>query len=960
MKFRIFVYLLFLGYKFAYSQNTIGLPQVVNFTTNNYKAGAQTWDIKQDKWGRMYFANNEGLLTFDGNFWRIFALPNKSILRSIAIDSVTNRIYVGGQDEIGYFSPDLRGELKFTSIKQLIPKPQNQFADIWDIELHKGSVFFRLSDRIFEYRQNNIKVYPAVSAWLFLKEVSNRLLAQDKEKGIYEFKQSAWSLISNTSAYASIEVTGMASLNGDSLLIGTLKNGIFYLSNGILSKTSIRHEVDFTNNHIYDFKPISSNEFVAATTTQGCFIINSKGQLVQKITRSDGLQNNNVLCSFIDRDKNIWTGLNNGISFIAYNDAIKYIKPSSSNEVSCYGVKVFNNKLYIAASDGAYFCDLNFVNNDLSFSIGHFNFLQNSADQAWRFDEVNANLFLGHHNGNFIVKNGIAQSIYNQSGSWLSIPMSNIFPSKYVLSGTYNGLSLLTFDGNVLKSSEKLKGLNESLRFLAMDNYGAIWASHPYRGVYKIILDTVKKAFTSKLFTDKDGLPSTFRNHVYKISNHVVVATENGIYEFDETKQQFAPSPFLYKAFGDIRIQYLNEDAEGNIWFCSSKKLGVLLYQNGTKTYSTHWIPELTGKFLTGFENIYPFNANNVFIASDNGIIHLNTEKYLAEELPIKVLLSKVSLINNKDSIVFGGFQNPTYKEDIRISKFAIDNNAFHFEFSVPNFANPTTVLYSYKLEGYDKEWSDWTNKTEKDYTNLSDGQYIFSVKVKNNLGKESAITTYSFSIKPAWYNSFGAYFMYVGFILWLIYGLNKRQKNRLIKQKIKYEEEQKRQQYIYHLEIEKNEKEIIRLQNEKLVSEVRGKTKELADANMHLVERNDALQKVKTELQRLYKKSDENHDIKKTIQLLNDIEKNNHNWEQFASHFDEVNNHFLKNLKSQFPKLTVADLKLCTYLHLKLSSKEIAQLMNISVRGVEIGRYRLRKKLGISQDVNLVEYLNL
>jgi DNA-directed RNA polymerase specialized sigma24 family protein len=175
----------------------------------------------------------------------------------------------------------------------------------------------------------------------------------------------------------------------------------------------------------------------------------------------------------------------------------------------------------------------------------------------------------------------------------------------------------------------------------------------------------------------------------------------------------------------------------------------------------------------------------------------------------------------------------------------------------------------------------------------------------------------------------------------------------------LKFEEEQKRLKYIHQLEVEKNEKEIIKLQNDKLANEVIYKNKELADVSMHLVERSDALIKVKDELQQLYKKTGGNHDVKKAIQLVNDIEKNNSNWEQFATHFDEINNDFLKKLKAKFPGLTNTDLKVCAYLQLKLSSKEIAQLMNISVRGVEISRYRLRKKLQLSTEKTLNDFLN-
>src|SRR5471030_432907 len=85
-------------------QNTIGLPLVINYSKTDFHGGAQTWDIKQGENGVMYFANNEGLISFDGNYWKIYPLPNRTILRSMAMGN--NKIYVGGQGEIGYFIPD--------------------------------------------------------------------------------------------------------------------------------------------------------------------------------------------------------------------------------------------------------------------------------------------------------------------------------------------------------------------------------------------------------------------------------------------------------------------------------------------------------------------------------------------------------------------------------------------------------------------------------------------------------------------------------------------------------------------------------------------------------------------------------------------------------------------------------------------------------------------------------------
>ncbi len=946
---------------FIQAQNTIGLPQIINYSNTDYKAGTQTWDIKQDKWGRIYFANNEGLVTYDGNYWKVYPQPNKTILRSIAIDTSLNRIYAGGQDELGYFEPDANGALQYTSLKTLIPKPKSQFTDVWDIELFNGAVFFRTSDKIFEYKNQAIQVYPAVSEWLLLKKAGNKLLAQDKKRGIFQYDKNGWQPVCEAGSIPDFEINSFISLNKDSLLVSSADKGLYIFYNGVLSKKVTAADDIFIEKHIYALEQINKDEFVAGTVSEGCFIMNNNGQIVQQISRTEGLQNNNVLCLFLDKDQNLWTGLNNGISFIAYNTAIKYIKPNKNNDVAGYSCSVFNNQLYIASSDGAYTAPLFNTTKDISFSKNEFARIKNSSGQAWRFNQVNNKLLMGHHNGSYVIQNNEAVPLLKGTGTWLFVPTSSIFPSRHVIAGTYSGLSMLEFSNNKFTESHVLNGMSESFRFLAADNNNFIWASHPYRGVYKLNIDTAGKSYTSQLYTEKDGLPSTFRNNVFKINNRVIFATEKGVYEFDVVSDRFIRSAFLFDVFGVENIQYLNEDGDGNIWFCSGKKIGVAQPVPSAKNYHITYFPELTGKILSGFENVYPFSKENIFIASDNGIIHLNFEKYSAGNNHLTVLLTQVKAVGKYDSVIFGGYFNlqntGSYRQN-EILKFPKSFNSFHFEFCSPAFGIQKNIEYSHQLQGYDINWSAWSAKTEKDYTNLPNGNYTFKIKARDNLGNESETVTYSFVVKPAWYKTIWAYFLYAGVAFAFFYLVNKWQKRKLRMQQQQFEEEQKKLKYIHQLEVEKNEKEIIKLQNEKLVNEVIYKNKELADVSMHLVERSDALLKVKDELQRLYKKTGENHDIKKAIQLLNDVEKNNSNWEQFATHFDEINNDFLKKLKAKFSALTNTDLKMCTYLHLKLSSKEIAQLMNISVRGVEISRYRLRKKLSIPQEKNLFDYL--
>jgi len=945
-----------------FCQNTIGLPQIINYGENDFKGGAQTWKIKQDKWGRMYFANNEGLITFDGKYWKVYQQPNKTILRSIAIHQ--DRIYAGGQDEIGYFAPNHLGVLQYHSLRHLIPKGKTKFTDIWDIEVYKDAVYFRSWDWIFEFKNDVIQPYKANNGWQSLKLAGNKLIAQDKDMGLFQFANNEWQPMPNVSAIKNVEVSGIVELNDGSLLIASLYNGFFKYVDNKLIPYKTGNDNYFIKHHINTFDKLNENELIVGTGSDGCVMINQSGDIIQQISLKEGLQNNNVLRVFIDSQKNIWTGLNNGISFIGYSNAIKYIKPNKENDVSGHSCRIYQNKIYIATSDGAYVANLPQLNGDLSFTKGNFNFIKNSNGQNWRLDEVSQLLLLGHHNGTYLIQNDNAVQLTNNGGKWLFIPFSPVYPSKFILAGAYSGLHMFQLNNNKIIDNWEVKGPYESNRFLAIDNTGEIWSSHPYRGVYKISLAEDKKSHTSTLYTQANGLPSTMRNFVFKIKNRLVFATEKGIYEYDGQKNNIIYSAFFSKIFGTTPIQYLNEDANGNIWFCTEKKLGVVRFMDQGKKHAITYFPELTGKVLAGFENIYAFNDENIFIAAKNGIIHLNYKKYLANLTKTSILLTQVKMTHETDSLIFGGYftkneQQQKKQDKNSILKVPITYNSFHFEFSSPSFSMLNNIEYSYKLEGYQDSWTAWSSKTEKDYTNLPSGFYTFKVKAHDNLGNESEAVSYSFRVLPPWYKTFIAYLAYALAICCSFYYYTKWQKLKFKKQQQKFEEEEKKLKYIHQLEVEKNEKTIIELQNKQLMDEMMYKNRELADVNMHLVERSDALLKVKNELQQLYKKTGGNHDVKKTISLVNDIEKNNTNWEQFASHFNEINNDVLKKIKQKFPNLTNTDLKVCAYLHLKLSSKEIAQLMNISVKGVELSRYRLRKKLQIPTEKSLTDFLN-
>lgn len=944
----------------GFCQNTIGLPEIINYSNEDYHGGSQTWSAQQGHNGVLYFANNDGVLSFDGNYWKHYALPNKTVVRSIIVDSVTGYIYVGSQNEIGYFAPGPTGELQYNSLKKLIPQQLREFADIWHIAQLGNAFFFRANQKIFEYRNNTIHVYPAPSEWRFMKRAGGRLLAQDRNKGILEFRNNQWEPVCNDPVLKEGLITGILDYRNDTLLVTTLQDGIYLLHGSRLMKKPTETDPIFASSRIYCAVQLTKDRFAMGTTSGGCYIINADGRLVQTISHIDGLQNNNILCLFLDNNQNLWLGLDNGIDYIAYNTTIKRILPDKLNQLAGYAIRICNGQLYAGTSDGLYSVPLDFARGDLSFAKGNFTRVRNTNGQVWSVSDPDRQVLVGHHEGSFVVNNNQALPVVTRLGTWLFVPLPGS-TGNTVIAGTYNGLQLLEYDGQHFADKGKIAGLNESLRFLVAEDDNTLWASHPHKGVYKIQLAADRRSLRYKLYTRNEGLPDNFDNYVHFVKGKMVVATRDGIYEYDAAADKFIPSALLPAVLKGKSIQYLNEDADGNIWFVSDKKAGVIDYNKpaGTDPFSILYFPELSNKLVTGFEYIYPYDAENIFFGSVKGIFHLNYRTYLQHVTGLSILIGKVRAIGNTDSLIYGGY--PGNDQEQAVTRLPNQWNSFHFEYSAPFYGQQGNVEYSYKLVGFDNQWSPWTKKTEKDYTNLHFGNYTFTVKARTNLGNESKAVSYSLRINPAWYQTVWAYLFYFLMVVMAAYVLARWQQKKFADQQKKYAREQEQLRYMHQLEMTNNEKEIVKLQNERLATDVNFKNRELASATMHLVERGKVLSNIKEELMRLQKTTAAQGmsvDFRRVMEILNGAEKNDNYWDQFVSHFDQVYSNYLSILKNLYPSLTPTDLKLCAYLRMNLLSKEISQLMNISVRGVEIARYRLRKKLQLATDENLSDFL--
>jgi ligand-binding sensor domain-containing protein/DNA-binding CsgD family transcriptional regulator len=937
---------------FLSSQWALGQFNVTKFTRNDYRAGLQNWAIRQDKSGMVYIANNEGLLTFDGANWQLFPLPNGTIVRSIAFGP-NGRLYAGGQDELGYFEPDPQGRLTYHSLLKSIQPTYQQFADIWNIVVYGEDVFFQASSVIFRLHNGTMSSFPTSSKWEFMGSDGKRLIAQDRRNGISQFTQNDWqTLVPAGSLPTSLTITALVPFQ-QSALVTTANHGLFKLAGGnILTPFAQIETTGVGRQHFTSALALKNGRTLLGTYDNGILYLDSLGNVLDYYTAKDGLNSNNIKCLFGEEQDQIWVGLEDGLSTLDLNSPISWLNPALFNNASGYAMARDNGNLYLALANGLYQMP----------AAGIYNLKNKQATLrkiagglTWNVSTLQGRILVGRDDGLFELKGGQLSLVDQGTGYWLCRSTASAKDANGLAAGNYRGLALFRQANGRLAKTKDFTTINTSARFLEYDSASqSLWISHPYRGVYKIMLQdsSIHK------YAKEQGLPSTLNNHVFKVKNQIVIATEKGLYTYNSKLDGFQLSDEYDKIFRGISVRYLKEDADGNLWFVTGKKLGVV----DATTKSVYFFPELERKILSGFENIFPLDKNHIFVGGENGFFVIDYAAYLQRKAEPQVFVRQVTMRISSDSILLGGYAAGSAQGDKAVFKLSHRFKELKFGFSSPFSVQGSHTTYAYRLTGLDDAWSEWSTKTEKDYTYLAPGNYVFEVKARSNLNDESPVTSFAFEVLTPWYKTIWARLLYLVLIAAALYFvmklreniIKKRHEQKLEEERKKLEEKQKLLEYQHQLEFEKSEKELIRLRNEKLESE-------LAASAMNLVQKKEFLQKIKEEINNL-NKSGNNEDgpaeLKKIAKELIADDKMNAEWEQFSIHFNQVHNNFLVTLKNKYPQLNAHDLKLCAYLRMNLSSKEMARMMSISVRGVEISRYRLRKKLQLQPKENVFDFL--
>jgi DNA-binding CsgD family transcriptional regulator len=888
------------------------LPFVENYNKSNYQGDNQIWSVTQGNDDAMYFANNYYLLRYDGVKWEKYTLPNKTIIRSIMVDG--NKIYSGSYKEFGYWYRK-EGKMHYVSIskgKKVFDVNKNE--EIWKIFKFNNKIYFQSFNGIFLFDGKVIQEikFPSLVSYCFI--VDNQLLIASVEKGIYKMnnghveKVTGWSVLENNVIHA-------IQKHGDKTYFFTKKNGVYVLENGILIpwKSPLNTILKAANINVAQF--MTNNKLIIGTANEGVYVFDLNDGSYKNINRNNVLMNNTVLSISQDKENDLWLGLDNGIAHIEVNSPISIFYDRSGILGSVYSV-ASTPKGYLMASNHGIF----------KYEDKQLLLIPNTQGQAWNISKINNKYLIGHGEGTFIYDNGSLYKLNTLNGGW-NLTKSSI--NNSYLQATYSDVIIYN-NPNDLNQKIVIKGIAKPIKYVAQNKKNEIWAADNNRGLYRILYNDAYETISVDNVTQRSKINNDFGVKIFEFRNEILFLIHNSWYTYNSITNKLEENELFNTNFKNVSdIVSIDE----NNFMVLQEGLLYHIYAQNTK-FIRNSIQEkyYKGKIIN--DNLKVFkDRNNYLLNLDDGFISLELKYDTKKITNVKIeAFSNDILVENKSKI--------KHNSELRINV-------------ISGIYGVTKPDLFYKING------------TKEFIPIKEGLIILNnlnsgsheVTIYNHDGLHyNVISNFEFVVSQPWYFSFWMILLYlfvIGGILFLYYKWNKL---RYI-QKLKLQEEElKHQKKILEMELKaENELNVQEYEKHILELELRSKSSEVAGKSLSIAKQSEMIENIQNILDTESNFNKLKSEIKKAIKI-NAVNK--HEWEIFETNLNQIHNEFIVALSKKYPNLTPKDIKLCVYLKMNLSSKEIAPMMNISFRGVELHRYRLRKKLNLTQEENLSKFL--
>jgi signal transduction histidine kinase/CheY-like chemotaxis protein/ligand-binding sensor domain-containing protein len=805
---------------FTRNQCELGAPFIQNYRPEDYRAKPSNWAIIQDERGIMYFGNEQGVLLYDGAYWRLTKLPNHSTVHSLE-QAADGRIFVGGTDEIGYLAYNQSGREIYVSLLNLIPAEHRSFGVVGTVISSKYGIYFCTTEKIIRYYNETIQVITTLKIAHRQFQVYGHIFLVNMTGGIYLLEGDQIHLLPYTMSFntkADYRIFVLPHLDGKILILSGKRGFFLYDLNQLFTNHQLKEnleekefsasimqpfatEVDavIRSSSIYNTIQMKDQSYALATIFSGIIMLDVHGKLIRLIRKENGLYRDMVWNLYADQSNNLWAGLNKGLAHLSTTSPISlFALDEGANAVGRY-----LDRIHTGASDGFHqllnrkeqaALDLN-QNDRTELKINRFVNLGNVQPECYQYLKFHDIILAGVWNGIYQIKPDNYGFVYNSrddrqaKGNVHALAWSPLFPDL-VFIGQVRGLNVLQVDASDPNSWVKTSRLNvvqidqiydHTVR-MDVDNSGHLWVSTSSNGVYYI-------KFQSSAVSDakvhhfglEQGLPALDNNFIYCIGENVFAATKSGVYKLTALTEpdssqlpfQFVPFQPFNQVFGENIpvIQKIALDKNGDYWLSTDKCLGKL-----TKNSSGEY--QFASKELREIQvaSLYDFFCDDdgvVWLGTDRGVYRFDPFVKKDYAASFQTLIRKV-IAKDRSVLFYGNYVKFSDKQaDLfqYIQKNQPDEmqivlpyrlNTLEFEFSATSYEHNLSNCFRFKLNGFDETWSQWDEQTRSIYTNLPEGDYCFAVQAKNIFQALGSNAFFKFSIQPPWYRTILAYIGYV------------------------------------------------------------------------------------------------------------------------------------------------------------------------------------------------------
>ena len=899
----------------AYTQHT--LPKIKNYTKADYSGYLQNWSIDQTEDGRIVVGNQAGLMIFNGVSWSLHTLPNETTIRSV--HCIGNLIYIGSYEEFGYFHENENSQLIYQSLSETIKEEEFHNDEFWSILPHGDVVYFQSFTDIYEYNKKTQSVKRLRTSFVpsEIEIIDGQLIVFGVNKGGFRYQNGEFISIRTPKKLQNQSIAIAKDSMDNQSIVCSQSFDCYLWSNNQFTEFPLPDHSFFDENQLNVIKWLPSGDIFFGSIQKGGFYYSPETEKNYTLNYHLGLANNTILDALVDRENNLWLALDDGLSYIQNQSTNRYYFDYSGVLGAVYTAIEHNNTLYLGSNHGLFY----FHENELQKVDG-------ITSQVWYLKAVGNRLYCGHNNGTSIVEGSTSTLISEMTGGWelKAIPGQ---PSLY-LQSSYTGFSVI----NGFQSTKVEHFIAPIKNFEWIDDH-TILAADAYKGLYKIRFNNEYTAVTNTEHIDEHVFSSSFGIRLISIREAVFAYTDEW-YRYDYVTGQLIADNTLQSLFSEP-FHLTKSTTPESIWAIHQDQINQYNIQKKEK-YS-YPVYELENLLVSNNEHIIRLDSSQYLLTLNNGFVRFQNQPLIAER--------KQPIIYNVSS--------EEQRNETRLQKtLAYDAEPVSIQFATPEYSN--TISYEYRL-GENNEWNK-TNLTTIIMEHLSSGKHLFQVRTVYSNNQTSAITSYPFRVKAHPLYQWWAYVLYVvvGLLAYLIY--RNIQKAKLRKKQIELKKKL-HQEHLHRVKEEQlqHEMQMAEVRNQQLENTIDIKKKELANSTLSLVKKNELLSKIKAQLIKA-QNNHTNEPIKQVLRNINNSLSHQESWKLFETQFNEVHKEFLDQLKADFPNLTKKDLKLCAYLKMNLTSKEIAPLMDISTRGVETHRYRLRKKLDIETNENFQKYL--